>query len=167
MPCGCFIGHSRKRGSSFAGRARPGPRLRTYCCDTGFKIWSSSTSTGLSTKAARRGYAPAEFNLATEGRDLWRWTIGETTYWLTQTVKSGRYAHIFNFTLLAADREKKLRHASLIENANLFETARSGANLESKPFELLELGVEGLDGMLGHRLVSFDPAGRGLSRSGP
>jgi uncharacterized caspase-like protein len=45
---------------------------------------------------------PAEFNFANPGRDLWRFTIGTTTYWLTQTILAGRNAHGFDFTLLSS-----------------------------------------------------------------
>ncbi|MEP6564005.1 MAG: caspase family protein [Mesorhizobium sp.] len=46
---------------------------------------------------------PTLFDINLPGRDTWRWVAGDKTYWLTQTVESGRLSHAFSFTLLGKD----------------------------------------------------------------
>lgn len=46
---------------------------------------------------------PILIDMNLPGRDTWRWEAGGKTYWLTQTVESGRLAHSFSFTLLGED----------------------------------------------------------------
>lgn len=60
---------------------------------------------------------PAEFTLVEAGRDLWRWQIDGTTYWLTQTVSSNHLRYSLHFTLLAS-AGGTVRHADLIKAAN-------------------------------------------------
>jgi tetratricopeptide (TPR) repeat protein len=58
------------------------------------------------------------FDLTADGRDLWRWSIGGVTYWLTQTVGSDHLSHNFHFSLLTLDAAGKTRHLNLIKAAN-------------------------------------------------
>src|SRR5690606_16933852 len=43
---------------------------------------------------------PAVIDLAAEGRDTWTWTIGDQSFWLTQTVESNRRGHAFDLSML-------------------------------------------------------------------
>jgi tetratricopeptide (TPR) repeat protein len=61
---------------------------------------------------------PIEYDLAALGRDLWRWSIDGTTYWLTHAAASDHLMHDFTLTLLAQKGSGKLRHANLIRLAN-------------------------------------------------
>jgi Flp pilus assembly protein TadD len=86
---------------------------------------------------------PVVFSFAKAGRDLWRWTIGNGTYWLTQTVESGRNGFRFDFTLLTSRPGERVRFADLIKAAN---AAMRGGRANS--FDQIQLGDirTGLDG---------------------
>jgi tetratricopeptide (TPR) repeat protein len=79
---------------------------------------------------------PVEFNFAKDGRDLWRWTLGAETYWLTQTVQSGRNGFRFDFTLLNARPGAAPRFADLIKAAS----DKSPNTASRAPFDQMELG---------------------------
>ncbi|MCC6887171.1 MAG: tetratricopeptide repeat protein [Hyphomicrobiales bacterium] len=83
----------------------------------------------------------AELDLGAPGRDLWRFTIGEATYWLTQTVNSGRSGHVFDVSLLASERAgERRRHAALLQAANAHHVARFGLPADSEPLDMFQLG---------------------------
>jgi hypothetical protein len=48
------------------------------------------------------------------------WQTNGTTYWLTQTVTTGRNAHFFNFTMLSAAGNKNIQWMDLVEEADQF-----------------------------------------------
>ena len=93
---------------------------------------------GPSPDAAEENNEPIAFNLAFAGRDLWRWELGDGTYWLTQTVASGRNGYRFSFTLLNARRGAQTRFADLLAVAR----GTHGAKLRGQgdPFEQVSLG---------------------------
>jgi hypothetical protein len=78
---------------------------------------------------------PVQFNFDKTGRDLWRWTVGNATYWLTQTVESGRNGYKFHFTLLGSRPGERPRFADLLKAAN---AATRGAR--ANPFDRILLG---------------------------
>jgi tetratricopeptide (TPR) repeat protein len=80
---------------------------------------------------------PADFNLAFEGRDLWKWVRGSETYYLTQTVGSGRSAYSFQFTLLGSYPGLKPRFVDLLQEAG---KAVSSGKDSKNPFEQYSLG---------------------------
>jgi hypothetical protein len=94
---------------------------------------------------------PAEFNFATAGRDLWRFTIGATSYWLTQTVRSGRSGHQFHFTLLSSPPGSKPQFADLLAIANEASSSDAGPQRGKEPFSQIDLGDArgGLGGTFG------------------
>jgi hypothetical protein len=81
---------------------------------------------------------PIAFNLAFAGRDLWRWALGDDTYWLTQTVASGRNGYRFSFTLLNARPGMQARFADLLAAAH--EVHGVKARGQGDPFEQVSLG---------------------------
>lgn len=76
-------------------------------------------------------------NLLAEGRDTWRWLVGDSRFWLTQTVESGRLSHAFTFTLLG-EKGGRLRHADLLAPAQL--AAESANGEDGAPFALINRG---------------------------
>src|SRR5262249_23804623 len=63
-------------------------------------------------------HQPVKIGVTLEGRDLWRWQINGTTYWLTQTVDSDHILHSFQFSLISKTPNAPLRHANLINAGN-------------------------------------------------
>ena len=87
---------------------------------------------------AEENNEPVAFNLAFPGRDLWRWKIGDDTYWLTQTVASGRNGYRFSFTLLNARKGAQARFADLLAAARDVHGSKTKGH--DDPFEQVSLG---------------------------
>jgi len=95
-------------------------------------------SKGPPPAAAEENNEPIAFNLAFLGRDLWRWELGDGTYWLTQTVASGRNGYRFSFTLLNARRGGQTRFADVLALARDAHGAK--ARGQDDLFEQVSLG---------------------------
>ncbi|MCK1297520.1 caspase family protein [Bradyrhizobium sp. 24] len=60
----------------------------------------------------------AQIDLTEPGRDLWYWQNANATYWLTQTVTTGRSGHNFEFSMVAKGLGNVTRYSDLISDAN-------------------------------------------------
>lgn len=72
---------------------------------------------------------PAVIDLAAEGRDTWTWTIGDQSFWLTQTVESNRRGHAFDLSMLRL-RDGRLARANVLQGDAANEDASDGRLFE-------------------------------------
>ena len=90
--------------------------------------------------------APWQFDLTADGRDLWRFTAANSTYWLTQTVASTHIGYRFRFTMLSRDANGGTRWINLIKAADGKQSDPSAEQMfsdpveNSSPFGQLQLG---------------------------
>jgi Caspase domain/Tetratricopeptide repeat len=98
--------------------------------------------------------------LTVPGRDLWTWKVGQSTYWLTQTVQSNRNVHWFSFSILNRASDKKTRFADLTQRAAEFQKSRDSSSTDDA-FKMYELGDTRTD-----LVSSFPPSSSLVSISG-
>ena len=87
----------------------------------------------------RRPKEPALLSLEGDGR-IWDWDLGKRRFWLRQSVAAGRVAHVFEFTLLAADPGTKPRWSDLLVEASRAAGYQGTWAREYGPFNQWQLG---------------------------